>query len=283
MIEIILMIAVIGWFTTTAKSKNKNKILWGIIGAVSYYVPVLLFGLFIFPLITVGWINKDNETIFQVIGFFLNLTVGVIGVLIAKWTLEKSDLTAKSKKLFLLSIIGGLVILFAALFLLNYYKVKSGTSIYGFENVTGLQKLDKGDYVGAIDEFNIAIKREPNKSALYYNRGLAYEKSKDYNKAINDFQQSLTINNFKEQAKHTGAYYELGNCYGAMNELDSCLKYYQKTNELDPTDNLVILNIAFLYDTKGDTNQVCKYLKDIKNLDPKFQETFNKLKEKCKE
>ena len=285
MIELILMIAVIGWFTTTAKSKNKNKILWGIIGALSYYLPVLLFGLFIFPLITVGWVNKDNETTFKVIGFFLNLTVGVIGVLIAKRTLEKSDLTAKSKKMFSISIIGGLVILFGALFLLNYFKVKSGTSIYGFENVTGLQKLDKADYVGAIDEFNKAIKREPNKSSLYYNRGLAYEKSKDYNKAIEDFQQSLKINNkvFEEQSGHTKAYYELGNCYGAINELDSCLKYYQKTNELDPTDDLVILNIAFIFDKKGNTSQVCKYLNYIRNLDPKFQEAFNKLKDKCKE
>lgn len=283
MIEIFIMIAVIGWFTITAKKKNKNKILWGIIGALSYYLPVLLFGLFIFPLITIGWVNKDNETIFQVIGFFLNLTVGVIGVLIAKRTLENSNMTAKSKKLFLLFIIGGLVFLIGALFLLNYFKIKSGTSIYGFENVTGIQKMDKGDYIGAIDEFNKAIKREPNKSALYYNRGIAYEKAKEFNKAIEDFQQALKINNFKERAKHNGAYYELGNCYWAINEKDSCLKYYQKTNELDPFDDIVRLNIAFIFDIKGDTDQVCKYLKGIKNLDPEFQETYNKLKGKYKE
>jgi tetratricopeptide (TPR) repeat protein len=283
MIEIVLMIFVVVWFTTTAKNKNKNKILWGTVGALSYYVPVLIFGFIIFPLITVGWVTKDNETVFKVINFFFSLTAGVIGVLIAKRTLEKSDLTAKSKKMFLISIIGGLLILLVALFLLNYFKVKSGTSIYGLENVTGLQKLDKGDYVGAIDEFNKAIKRQPNKSALYYNRGLAYEKVKDYNKAIENFHQSIEINTFKEKAIPTAVYYKLANSYAAINEVDSSLKYYQKTNELDPTDNLVILNIAFIFNIKGDTNQVCKYLKDIKNLDPKFQDAFNNLNAKCKE
>lgn len=43
MIELILMIAVVVWFVTTAKKMNKNKILWGIIGALSYYIPILFF------------------------------------------------------------------------------------------------------------------------------------------------------------------------------------------------------------------------------------------------
>lgn len=191
-------------------------------------------------------------------------------------------MTTKSKKIFLFSIIGGLVVLFSSLYFLNYLKVKSGISIYGFENVTGLQKIEKGDFLGAIEEYNKAITREPNKSALFYNRGIAYEKSHDFIKAIEDFRQSLKINNYNDHSKYVGTYFELANCYIALNELDSSLKYYLKTNELKPNDNLVILNIAYVFDLKGDTNNVCKYLKTIKNLEPKYQETFNEMNEKCK-
>ena len=64
MIELILMFSAIGWFVKTANSKNKSKVLWGIIGALSYYIPVLFVSLFVFPLITTGWVNESNETIF---------------------------------------------------------------------------------------------------------------------------------------------------------------------------------------------------------------------------
>jgi tetratricopeptide (TPR) repeat protein len=161
--------------------------------------------------------------------------------------------------------------------------VITSCGVDGLENVAGLQKFNSGDYPGAIEEFNKAIKREPNKSALFYNRGLAYEKSKDYSKAIADFQQALIINNYKEREKYFWSFYEIGNCYGKLNQEDSCLKYYIKRDELDPGDNLTRLNIAYIYDLRGDTTECCKYLKGINNMDQKFQQTFNNLKAKCKE
>jgi tetratricopeptide (TPR) repeat protein len=283
MLELIVMISVIGWFAKTAKEKNKNKILWGLIGALSFYIPVLVFGLLIYPLIIIGWVNKENEFSFKIIGIVLNILVGTIGILIAKRILQNSDLSSKSKKHFTLYIVGGVITLLVSVYALNYLKLKSGISIDGFENFAGNQKLDKGDYTGAIEEYNKAIMRQPNESTLYRNRGLAFEKSKDYSKSLIDFNHALRINNFTDQEQYINTFYEIGNCYGALNQLDSCVKYYLKKYEFTPNDKMLKLNIAYIYDKLGKTDESCIFLQGITNLEPKFQETYDNLKMKCKE
>ena len=278
------MISAIGWFARTAKKKNKSKVLWGIIGALSYYIPVLFVGLFVFPLITIGWVNEDNKMIFWVICIFVNVMAGISGLLIAKRILENEDMTGKVKKRYLISIISAILILLVSLFLLNYYKIRSGVAIDGFENLTGIQKSDKGDYVGAIEDFNKAIKRKPNAhSALYYNRGIAYEKLKEFDKAIIDFQKSLEIDVFPNEKMRIRAFYEIGNCYVGLNQWDSCIVYYKQVNKLDPEDDFLIFNIAFAYDFINETEQACEYLKKIRNIPTEYKEIYEKIKEKCNE
>jgi hypothetical protein len=77
MIEIIIMIGVIGWFARTAKSKGKNGFLWGFIGAISYFGPVLVFGKLIFPEIVKGSVTYDNQFGYMALGTVLNLAIGI--------------------------------------------------------------------------------------------------------------------------------------------------------------------------------------------------------------
>lgn len=77
MIEIIIMIGVIGWFARTAKGKGKNGFLWGFIGAISYYGPILVFGRLIYPEIVRGSINYDNQFGYMALGLVLNLAIGI--------------------------------------------------------------------------------------------------------------------------------------------------------------------------------------------------------------
>ncbi len=77
MIEIIVMIGVIGWFARTAKGKGKNWLLWGFIGAISYYGPVLVFGRVIYPEIVKGNVTYDNQATYMIVGLLLNLAIGI--------------------------------------------------------------------------------------------------------------------------------------------------------------------------------------------------------------
>lgn len=79
MIEILIMIAVVKAFAKRAKEKNFNKTLWGFIGAASYYVPVLLMGLWIFPnMVLNGSVQISSEGAYMVMSIVINLITGVI-------------------------------------------------------------------------------------------------------------------------------------------------------------------------------------------------------------
>ena len=91
MIEIIIMIGVIGWFAKTAQSQGRSRVLWGFIGAISYYGPVLVFGLVIFPALIKGSVTRANVTIFQIVGIVLDLVVGIGGCLFARQILLSKE------------------------------------------------------------------------------------------------------------------------------------------------------------------------------------------------
>jgi hypothetical protein len=84
MLEIIVMIGVIGWFSRTAKSKGKSGVLWGIIGALSYYGPVLLFGRLVYPAMVKGSVTYDNQFGYIALGIALDLAVGIGCCLLAR-------------------------------------------------------------------------------------------------------------------------------------------------------------------------------------------------------
>ncbi len=91
MLEIIIMIGVISWFARTAKSKGKSGPLWGIIGGISYYGPVLFFGYVIYPAMIKGSITYSNQTSYMILGIVLNLIVGIGCCLIARSILMSAE------------------------------------------------------------------------------------------------------------------------------------------------------------------------------------------------
>jgi len=93
MVELIVMIGVIGWFARTAKKKGKDGLLWGFIGAISYYGPVLLFGFVIYPSLVGGSITYSNQSSYIVVGILLDLAIGIGCCILASRVLlsQKSD------------------------------------------------------------------------------------------------------------------------------------------------------------------------------------------------
>jgi uncharacterized membrane protein len=82
MIELLVMIGVIGWFSRTAYYKSKNRlspVLWGIIGAVSYYGPVLLMGYVIQPALLMDFYRSiGNQAGIIFISVVINLITGIV-------------------------------------------------------------------------------------------------------------------------------------------------------------------------------------------------------------
>ncbi|MEW6491631.1 MAG: tetratricopeptide repeat protein [Cyanobacteriota bacterium] len=53
---------------------------------------------------------------------------------------------------------------------------------------------DKGEYDRAIDDYNQALKLNPNLAEAYNNRGFAYSDKGEYDRAIDDYNQALKFN-----------------------------------------------------------------------------------------
>ena len=90
MLEALVMIGVIGWFARTAKAKGKNGFLWGFIGAISYYGPVLVFGYGIYPQIIRDSVTVSNIGSYMIVGVLLNLAIGICCCLVARRILLSS-------------------------------------------------------------------------------------------------------------------------------------------------------------------------------------------------
>jgi tetratricopeptide (TPR) repeat protein len=60
-------------------------------------------------------------------------------------------------------------------------------------NARGLAKLQRGDYRGALADFNRAIRLDPHFAVAYYNRGLVHQHLRDYRGAADDYTQALRL------------------------------------------------------------------------------------------
>ena len=88
MLQIGIAIAIIIWFFISARQKGKNPILWMIVGAVSYYIPAMIFGRFIYPAI-IGPVALDDLTTYMIIGAILSIGIGVVCCIAARSALMK--------------------------------------------------------------------------------------------------------------------------------------------------------------------------------------------------
>ena len=77
-------------------------------------------------------------------------------------------------------------------------------SAEGF-NKQGLEKYHNGDYQGAIQDYDRAIRLNPNFAGAYVNRGNARDDMGDIQGAIADYNQAIRVN-----PKDDTAYYNRG-------------------------------------------------------------------------
>ncbi|HOS89365.1 MAG: tetratricopeptide repeat protein [Prolixibacteraceae bacterium] len=101
----------------------------------------------------------------------------------------------------------------------------------------GQTRISIGNYVGAIEYFNIVIKFKPHMPEPYFFRGVAKHKLEDFQGAILDYEKAIGIKPFYPDAySYRGlAYHQLGNFGKAIED-------YNKALELDPKNEGVYIN-----------------------------------------
>ncbi len=97
MLEVIVMMGVIAWFSRTAKRMGRSGFLWGFIGATSYYVPVLVFGRAVYPELVRSEIGSDNVVQYMLLGMILTLAVGIGSCFLARLVLLSSAASSRAR------------------------------------------------------------------------------------------------------------------------------------------------------------------------------------------
>lgn len=118
-------------------------------------------------------------------------------------------------------------------------------------NVKQLDRLgdfdtSQGNYVGAIEEYDKAIRFNPHDGETHIKRGFAYEKLGDNQRAISDYTKAIGI--FPDDSE---LYIVRGIVYAKIGEDQKALYDYTRAIELDPLNRDAYLYRAEVYRKLG--------------------------------
>lgn len=107
------------------------------------------------------------------------------------------------------------------------------------------------------DNFNFS---DNDKAVAHYNIAVNFLKRDEYQKAIDEFQTSLSYN-----PDNSNAYYNMGITYYNMNKFEKALEYYNKVLLYKPNDALTHYNIGVVYSGLHKMDEAAKsYINAIK-------------------
>lgn len=97
----------------------------------------------------------------------------------------------------------------------------------------GVAKADKGDLDGAIEDFTMAIKLDPNEATAYNNRGFAKYEKGDCDNAIPDFDMAIKL-----KPNYAKAYGNRGLAKKKKDDLKGALEDFETAIRLNPAYDL---------------------------------------------
>jgi tetratricopeptide (TPR) repeat protein len=108
-------------------------------------------------------------------------------------------------------------------------------------------RYESGDKQGAIDDFNLAIKINPNLAQAYFVRGVVRNELGDKQGAIDDYNQAIKINpNYAE------AYYNRGYVRNELGDKPGAIDDYNQAIKINPNYAEAYYNRGYVRDDLGD-------------------------------
>jgi tetratricopeptide (TPR) repeat protein len=128
----------------------------------------------------------------------------------------------------------------------------------------GRTRIQIGNYVGAIEYFNIVIKFKPYLPEPFFYRGVAKSQLEDFRGAIRDYDKAIEIKPYYPEA-----YMYRGMAYHELQNFGEAIKNYNRAIELDPTNEGVFNNRGIAKMSQKDVEGAIADYKKSLELNPK--------------
>lgn len=145
----------------------------------------------------------------------------------------------------------------------------------------GLAKLliSMKQYIDAKKEISLAIKYEPNKFSNYYYLGKIHREQQNYADAVNAFEKATRDPAFKQKA-----FLERGICYSATKQYDKAIFEFQRSlsNSKQSDDNDTLYTRYFMaqtYENMRNLDKAIEQWEEISKVKKKFKDVPAKLTE----
>jgi len=132
----------------------------------------------------------------------------------------------------------------------------------------GVSSFDKGEYDQAIADYTQAITLDPNYTEAYHNRGMTYRSKGNYDQAISDYTQAITLN--PDSPQTSLSYNGRGIAYADQKEYDQAIVDFTEAIVLDPDYAEAYHNRGLTYHNKGNYDQALSDYAQTIALDPEY-------------
>ncbi len=160
------------------------------------------------------------------------------------------------KKLIFILLIFGSNLAFSQLNISHYMRV-------------GETRIQIGNYVGAIENFNIVIKFKPYLPEPYYFRGLAKHQLEDFRGAVQDYNTAIEIKPF-----YPDAFMHRALAYLELNDYPKAIDDYNRAIELDPNNSVIYNNRGIAKVSMKDIDGAIADYDKALDLNPKFTNSY---------
>jgi len=114
------------------------------------------------------------------------------------------------------------------------------------------------------------LKLYPLSSTAYYNRGVAFRRAGDYNRAMDDYMKAIEIN-----PHFSKTYYNRGNLYAENGHIDEALSDFDKAIKLNPQYSEAYANRGVLYWGKGFHDKAIADFTKALEINPQNKEAYD--------
>jgi tetratricopeptide (TPR) repeat protein len=132
-------------------------------------------------------------------------------------------------------------------------------------NNRGRAYYHKKDYDRAIEDYDQAIRLGLSDSDSFYRRGLTYFEKNDYSRAIQDFNEAL-----KSDPDNVAALQKRGWAYEAKKDYDQAIRDYDRAISLQPNYGPAFVRRATTYQEKRQYERALADYEAATQVDPKF-------------